>query len=336
MFDFINSNCLDEHNIIFTVAFSNLKYVLICFVFLYYFSDYFDAGIDMLKESLTEITTNAVWIIQEPGISVVKLTEEILKIMESDEAKDYSLILCTQILGILKFHGPSSTKREEMMMNFYKDICVNQESFKNWTDFLSIYIPNHISAHSQFVYQLMINNFLRQSVQFCLPKKDESLDLAKLKLSKEEEATMKYVAGYVAFSIKKSVRRKTTPEAKAVIKVLDRLGCSNDQDIADDSSLKNYTMHWIMQINRGGLFEVNDEFYSFIKLTEHLARIILNKKLLIQYCGHDIRAVLRGGYRIFFKYVKGPKLKIENFPDFRNFPDFPIWCPFISPISCSN
>ena len=178
----------------------------------------------------------------------------------------------------------------EMMMNFYKDICVNKESFKNWTDFLSIYIPNHISAHSQFVYQLMIDNFLRQSVQFCLPKKDESLDLAKLKLSKEEEATMRYVAGYVAFSIKKSVRRKTTPEAKAVIKVLDRLGCSNDQDIADDSSLKNYTMHWIMQINRGGLFEVNDEFYSFIKLTEHLARIILNKKLLIQYCGHDIRA----------------------------------------------
>ena len=158
--------------------------------------------------------------------------------MESDEAKDYSLVLCTQILEILKFHGPSSTKREEMMMNFYKDICVNQESFKNLTDFLSIYIPNHISAHSQFVYQLMINNFLRQSVQFCLPKKDESLDLAKLKLSKEEEATMRYVAGYVAFSIKKSVRRKTTPEAKAVIKVLDRLGCSNDQDIADDSSLK--------------------------------------------------------------------------------------------------
>ena len=38
----------------------------------------------------------------------------------------------------------------------------------------------------------------------------------------------------------------------------------------------------------------------------------------------------RGGYRIFFKYVTGPKLKIENFPD------FPIWYPFISPISCSK
>ena len=114
LFDFINSNCLDEHNIIFTVAlFSNLKYVLICFVFLYYFSDYFDAGIDMLKQSLTEITTNAVWKIQEPGISVVKLTEEILKIMESDEAKDYSLVLCTQILGILKFHGPPLQKERK-------------------------------------------------------------------------------------------------------------------------------------------------------------------------------------------------------------------------------
>ena len=47
-------------------------------------------------------------------------------------------------------------------------------------------------------------------------------------------------------------------------------------------------------------------------------------------------SVCRGGYRIFFKYVTGPKLKIENFPDFRKFPDFPIWYPFISPISCSK
>ena len=48
------------------------------------------------------------------------------------------------------------------------------------------------------------------------------------------------------------------------------------------------------------------------------------------------KAGIRGGYRIFFKYVTGPKLKIENFSDFRKFPDFPIWYPFISPISCSK
>ena len=60
------------------------------------------------------------------------------------------------------------------------------------------------------------------------------------------------------------------------------------------------------------------------------------KFLCVRGIGVSWKIVCGGGYRIFLKYVTGPKLKIENFPDFRKFPDFPIWYPFISPISCSK
>ena len=56
--------------------------------------------------------------------------------------------------------------------------------------------------------------------------------------------------------------------------------------------MKDYTLHWVDQVNRGGLLIVSDELYSMIKLMENLARQILNKNLLIRYCGDDIRKVI--------------------------------------------
>ena len=47
------------------------------------------------------------------------------------------------------------------------------------------------------------------------------------------------------------------------------------------SSLEEYTNAWVDLVNRGGLHQVRDEFYLFIKAVEMEARTIINQELLI-------------------------------------------------------
>ena len=52
------------------------------------------------------------------------------------------------------------------------------------------------------------------------------------------------------------------------------------------------TIAWVDLVNRGGLDQVSDELYLFIKSVEMEARTILNQELLINYCGEDLKTVL--------------------------------------------
>ena len=84
--------------------------------YIFHNSEYYDMGVDILKNSLSEITANPVWRIQEPGISAVQFAEEVIRAMESTDGTDtesYTLFLCSQFVEVLKCSGPSSTKKED-------------------------------------------------------------------------------------------------------------------------------------------------------------------------------------------------------------------------------
>ena len=102
---------------------------------------------------------------------------------------------------------------------------------------------------------------------------------------------MRYVAGYIVFSLKKKVERKTSPESKAILLLLNQFS-KCDSHLDEKVSLLEYTSHWVDQVNRRGLVIVNDQFYAFIKLLEHLTRVLMNKNLFIKYCGEDLRKIL--------------------------------------------
>eukprot|EP00111_Clytia_hemisphaerica_P007126 TCONS_00020712-protein len=134
-------------------------------------------------------------------------------------------------------------------------------------------------------YQYFLKHFLQKTLAFCIKPNDEVVDVRKIAMTKDEESTLRYVAGYLIFS-------KTSSQARAVTALLEQLASKNDDDLGDRISLNDFTCHWVEQINRGGLMKITDDFYSFVKLMENLARIVLNKKTLIRYCGDDIRKVV--------------------------------------------
>lgn len=58
------------------------------------------------------------------------------------------------------------------------------------------------------------------------------------------------------------------------------------------SSLKDYTLHWMNKQNRGGLFRVNNEVYSFFKAAELLVRSLIHVKNIRALQHVDIQEML--------------------------------------------
>ena len=82
------------------------------------------------------------------------------------------------------------------------------------------------------------------------------------------------------------MKGKKLVEAFATRQMLSRWGRNTDTEF-DKASLYEYTKEWIDPVNRGGLIEVTDDFFLFIKLTELECRKILNINFLITYSGQD-------------------------------------------------
>lgn len=89
-------------------------------------------------------------------------------------------------------------------------------------------------------------------------------------LTKDEENVIRYAAGYVALELLKKYE-VSTPEY---------VECPSTMAVAgDDSNLLEYTSKWTRQVNRGGLFEVNDMCFSLfreieLKTQQHLPSVI--------------------------------------------------------------
>ena len=62
--------------------------------------------------------------------------------------------------------------------------------------------------------------------------------------------------------------------------------------MSSDCSCSNSTGSWVERVNRGGLFLVNNDFYTFIRNIEFELRKILNVSVFISYCGENIREVI--------------------------------------------
>lgn len=54
-------------------------------------------------------------------------------------------------------------------------------------------------------------------------------------------------------------------------------------------SFLDYTRKWAELVNKGGLIEVNNNFFIFIRRTETYVQQILNLELLKNYEGEELR-----------------------------------------------
>ena len=91
-------------------------------------------------------------------------------------------------------------------------------------------------------------------------------------LTTEEDNAIRYVRGYVA--ILNKYRKLESANAVHFVKCL-----SNMASLGEESSYYEYTLEWLVNIDRGGLFYINDSTFSFFKAIEIKTQGLLPKNL---------------------------------------------------------
>ena len=110
--------------------------------------------------------------------------------------------------------------------------------------------------------QFILDKFLQLSFklrnELLLPAIKDEINEA-IHMEKSEEVLLHYVAGYIIFSLKKSIKSKRSPEGFALHQLLSCWGSNEELD--KQVTFLEYTKTWVDRINRGGLLLVSDDFY---------------------------------------------------------------------------
>ena len=102
-----------------------------------------------------------------------------------------------------------------------------------------------------------------------------------LSLSTDEDNIIRYIAGYVPFKLFKKYEKKSSEKASSYIECLSHMKVNGNE-----GSFATYATAWIEEMNRGGLFEINDVTYSLFRMLEMLLRegepLVLSKEELLK------------------------------------------------------
>ena len=186
----------------------------------------------------------------------------------------------------------------EIMWKNVHQYATNSSSGSSWLDVC----VNHVDVNSQELVSLLhfIVMFSVKSVMLLendLKKKDGKQPESKEcnTLSTEEQEMLSYVAGYLVFSLKRKYKRiqesgSSKAVAVAALQLLTSLEMKGGRSFESKTFL-DFTRKWMEKVNRGGLVQVNDAMFIFVKTIENVARTVLNVNLMRTYKGEDLRDV---------------------------------------------
>ena len=140
----------------------------------------------------------------------------------------------------------------------------------------------------QMTVQFILDKFLQFSLklrnELLLPAIKDEINEA-IRMERSKEVSLHYVAGYIIFSLKKSITSKRSPEC-----FLRYTSCSCAGDI--HVMFLEYTKAWGDRVNCGGLLLVYDDFYMFVQCIENEVRKFLTMDFLIAYCVEGVKEVI--------------------------------------------
>ena len=215
--------------------------------------------------------------------------------INSDSFKVYSDLLASWIDPILDIDSNSASNRETQCVKF-NEVCLDKDHQKAWETFLNA-TGGSEGRGSELLYQFVLRHFYQCSLTWRNKIMITTVDPLKkedLEFSLEEEKILRYVAGYIPFSLRKKYwSQQENHVGKAVFALIDSWTIKEDKK-STKVSFFDYTKTWIERNDRGKLIHPNDELYTFVRRLERVARSVLNKDLVVDYQGEDVRELLLG------------------------------------------
>ena len=71
-------------------------------------------------------------------------------------------------------------------------------------------------------------------------------------LESDEEESLRYVAGYILYSLKNSIKSSDPYFKKAVSGIIGIWGGKKDSGCSNSITFLEYTQYWVEKVNRGG------------------------------------------------------------------------------------
>ena len=207
------------------------------------------------------------------------------------EKRESINLYCTKI-GSHYFDLINQKVSHDKMMKAFHFFVSLESQYETWISNLGLDDCNESYQVYNFFHTKLIQNLIKYRTKCLFPDKDEVN--TRKELTEIEAQSIRYVAGYICFSIKKNISKKSA-EGRAIHEFFECLGSKQYDEIEETwqfYDFLDYTRAWVDQINRGGLHEISDDFFLLIKKMELVVRDVLRVDFLIYYAGEDIRKEL--------------------------------------------
>jgi len=219
---------------------------------------------------------------ETPGNIVVRLSKELLHLdIENDDCQE-SLRQVVDIVSGKDLITPQS--KEKIWSSIHQLSITTPEHWRAIIDNTSFSIDSvaFTSLH-HFVLVRLVEYVL--SYENNLQKEEATYESEESRLSEDEQQIVRYVAGYILFSLSRKWQKinegRNNMVATASIQFLDSVKITSTEIKAH--SFLDFTNKWIKLVNRGGLVLVSDDFFILVRRIENCARNVLNVQMLKNY-----------------------------------------------------
>ena len=137
---------------------------------------------------------------------------------------------------------------------------------------------------AQFILDKLLQFSLKLQNELLLPAIKDEINEA-TRMEKSEEVSLHYVAGYIIFSLKKSITSTRSPEG---FLRYTSCSCAGDNHV----TFLEYTKTWVDRVNCGSLLLVYDDFYMFVQGIESEVWKFLTMNFFIAYCVEGVKEVI--------------------------------------------
>ena len=171
--------------------------------------------------------------------------------------------------NILK--AKSLTTKYEKMWKGYHKLIIGDELSSLWHSTINdvenpLYFKQFMQLVTRRVMDEAVKAVFEHETHPSTPQQDQSL-------SAEEEQALRYVAGYIPMKLKKQYAKQ--PNNVRALKYMECLHSMNEEE-GDDVEFLQYTKLWVEQVNRGGLYLVNNDTYLVFRAMEIASRRVLS------------------------------------------------------------
>ncbi|XP_066933659.1 uncharacterized protein [Clytia hemisphaerica] len=217
---------------------------------------------------------------------------DLLSKKDTNEYKTISKTLLTTIYGLM---SKRKLTQENDKQNLLRELNVYQSKKETHKTFDVICSKTTTEEFKSLLNSLILNIMTEILKLENYKEKDKSVEV---KLTTEEQQVLRYSAGYIIFSMRrkyfkllKSNVELTKLTANGAMKFIESIIEEYDPGLSGETYLE-FTQKWVELRNRGGLVQLNDNFYLFIRRVEGLVKGILTVEFLRRYRSEDLRDIL--------------------------------------------